>query len=236
MRYKQAPKGRKRSCDTFSKGLLVTGTIVWWVYAVLFLIALTIKLQAAEKKSNVIIITIDTVRADHLGCYGYGLIQTPNIDALARSSVRFSHAFTMVPLTLPAHASLFTGSFPMATGVHDFATNTLPSSAVTLAKVLHQNGYATGAFLGSPVLDSRYGLNQGFDTYFDHFDFTHLDEAKADIVKRPGDMVVDEALRWLKQGSRRPFFLCVHHYDAHYPYIPQEPYVYRYLAPTYVCE
>src|SRR5439155_25519918 len=99
MRYKQAPEGRKRSCDTFSQGLLVTGTIVWWSYAVLFLIALTIKLQAAEKKSNVIIITIDTVRADHLGCYGYGLVQTPNIDALARSSARFRHAFTTVPLT-----------------------------------------------------------------------------------------------------------------------------------------
>src|SRR5439155_27216392 len=117
-----------------------------------------------------------------------------DIYALARSSVRFRHAFTIVPLTLPAHASLFTRRFPLATGVHDFATNTLPSSAVTLAKVLHQNAYATGAFLGSPVLDSRYGLKQGFETYFDHFDFNHLDEAKADIVKRPGNIVGDEAL------------------------------------------
>ena len=216
-----------------AKAFFVTGPLLTWLFTVLFLVPLTIKLDAAETKSNVIIITIDTVRADHLGCYGYGLIQTPNIDALARSSVRFSHAFTTVPLTLPAHASLFTGSFPMATGVHDFATNTLPSSAVTLAKVLHQNGYATGAFLGSPVLDSRYGLNQGFETYFDHFDFNHLDEAKADIVKRPGDMVVDEALRWLKQGSRRPFFLWVHLYDAHYPYKPPEPYASRYKARPY---
>ena len=233
MRYKQAPKGRKRSCDTFSKGLLVTGTIVWWVYAVLFLIALTIKLQAAEKKSNVIIITIDTVRADHLGCYGYGLVQTPNIDALARSSARFRHAFTTVPLTLPAHASLFTGSFPMATGVHDFASNTLPSTAVTLATVLRENGYATAAFLGSPVLDARYGLNQGFETYFDHFDLKHFDEEKADVVKRPGDAVVDEALAWMKHESKRPFFLWVHLYDAHYPYKPPEPYVSRYKARPY---
>ena len=233
MRYKQAPKGRKRSCDTFSKGLLVTGTIVWWVYAVLFLIALTIKLQAAEKKSNVIIITIDTVRADHLGCYGYGLVQTPNIDALARSSARFRHAFTTVPLTLPAHASLFTGSFPMATGVHDFASNTLPSTAVTLATVLRENGYATAAFLGSPVLDARYGLNQGFDTYFDHFDLRHVDEDKADVVKRPGDKVMDEALGWLKRGPRQPFFLWVHLYDAHYPYQPPEPFATRYKTRPY---
>ena len=134
------------------------------------------KIFAAETRPNVIVITIDTLRADHLGCYGYGEIQTPNIDALARSSARFSHAYTPVPLTLPAHTSLFTGTFPMATGVHDFAVNKVPSSAVTLAEVLRQNGYATGAFIGAPVLDSTYGLNQGFETYFDHFDFSHLDE------------------------------------------------------------
>ena len=233
MRYEEVPEERKRGCDTVSKGLFVTGALVWWLCAVLFLVAVTIKLQAAGKKTNVIIITIDTVRADHLGCYGYGLVQTPNINALARSSARFSHAFTSVPLTLPAHASLFTGSFPMATGVHDFATNTLPSTAVTLAKVLRENGYATAAFLGSPVLDARYGLNQGFETYFDHFDFNHLDEAKADVVKRPGDMVIDEALGWLKRGPRQPFFLWVHLYDAHYPYKPPEPYASRYKTRPY---
>src|SRR6267142_4006200 len=146
MRYEQAPEGQKRSCDTVSKALFVTDALVWWAYAVLFLVAFTIKLQAEGKKPNVIIITIDTVRADHLACYGYGLVQTPNINALARSSARFRHAFTTVPLTLPAHASLFTGSFPMATGVHDFASNTLPSAAVTLAKVLLEDGYTTAAF------------------------------------------------------------------------------------------
>ncbi|MCJ7501960.1 MAG: sulfatase-like hydrolase/transferase, partial [Acidobacteriia bacterium] len=92
------------------------------------------KLPAADSKPNVIIITIDTLRADHLGCYGYRQIQTPNIDALARSAVRFTHAYTPVPITLPAHTALFTGSFPMATGVHDYAVNKVPASAVTLAK------------------------------------------------------------------------------------------------------
>jgi len=121
----------------------------------------------------------------------------------------------------------------MATGVHDFATNTLPSSAVTLAKVLLEDGYTTAAFLGSPVLDSRYGLNQGFAAYFDHFDFSHLDEAKADVVKRPGDRVIDEALGWLKRGLRQPFFLWIHLYDAHYPYKPPEPYASRYKTRPY---
>lgn len=190
-------------------------------------------LNAAETRPNVIIITIDTLRADHLGYYGYQRIRTPHIDALARSSARFSHAYTPVPLTLPAHTSLFTGSFPMATGVHDFAVNRVPSSAVTLAEVLGQNGYATAAFIGAPVLDSTYGLNQGFETYFDHFDFSHLEESKADRIKRRGDVVIDNALSWLKQNSRRPLFLWVHLYDPHYPYAPPEPYASQYRDRPY---
>jgi arylsulfatase A-like enzyme/Flp pilus assembly protein TadD len=216
-----------------AKCLFVATAVAWWLYPFLCLLGLTIKLQAAETKSNVIVITIDTVRADHLGCYGFRLIQTPNIDALARTSTRFSHAYTPVPITLPAHSSLFTGSFPMATGVHDFASNTLSTNAVTLAEILHEQGYTTGAFLGAPVLDSRYGLNQGFDTYFDHFDFSSVDEAKTDEVKRPGDVVVDEALGWLKRSPQRPFFLWVHLYDAHYPYAPPEPYASRYKTRPY---
>ena len=191
------------------------------------------KLPAADSKPNVIIIIIDTLRADHLGCYGYRQIQTPNIDALARSAARFTHAYTPVPITLPAHTALFTGSFPMATGVHDFAVNRVPSSAVTLAEVLRQNGYATGAFIGAPVLDSTYGLNQGFETYFDHFDFSHLDEAKADQVKRRGNIVIDEALGWLRRSPRQPFLLWVHLYDPHYPYAPPEPYASRYRDHPY---
>ena len=208
--------------------------VLLWAASLPFcLIATPTRLKAADPKPNVIFITIDTLRADHLGCYGYREIQTPNIDALARTSARFSHAYTPVPLTLPAHASLFTGSFPMATGVHDFAVNKVPSSAVTLAEVLRQNDYATGAFIGAPVLDSTYGLNQGFETYFDHFDFSHLDESKADKIKRRGDVVIDEALSWLKRTPRRPFFLWVHLYDAHYPYSPPEPYASRYRGHPY---
>jgi len=190
-------------------------------------------LVAEGNPANVVVITIDTLRADHLGCYGYRSIETPNLDALARSSARFTHAFSPVPITLPAHTALFTGSFPMATGMHDFSGNKLPATVVTLAKVLHDHRYSTAAFLGAAVLDSRFGLNQGFDTYFDHFDFDRLDETSLDMVKRRGDEVVDNALEWLKANPRRPFLLWVHLYDAHYPYTPPEPFASRYPGRPY---
>jgi arylsulfatase A-like enzyme/Flp pilus assembly protein TadD len=188
---------------------------------------------SSEAKPDVIFITIDTLRADHLGCYGATQVQTPNIDALARSATRFAQAYTPVPITLPAHSALFTGSFPMATGMHDFSGNKLPASAVTLAKVLHEHGYSTAAFIGSAVLDSRFGLNQGFDTYFDHFDFNRLDEANLDQMKRRGDAVLDEALSWLKRDPHRPFLLWVHLYDPHFPYSPPDPYASQYRSQPY---
>jgi arylsulfatase A-like enzyme/Tfp pilus assembly protein PilF len=184
-------------------------------------------------KANVVMITLDTVRADRLGCYGYRAAETSHIDSLARAAARFTRAYTPVPITLPAHASLFTGLFPMATGIHDFSGNVLRPDAVTLAKVLRSHGYATAAFVASAVLDSRFGLNQGFDTYSDHFEFSRLDEASLDRMERPGNLVVDEALDWLKRSARRPFFLWVHLYDPHHPYTPPEPYANRHRGRPY---
>jgi arylsulfatase A-like enzyme/Flp pilus assembly protein TadD len=218
--------------STSAKGLASTA-LKSAAASLLCVIGLALNLHAANAKPNVVVITLDTVRADHLGCYGYKPIQTPNVDTLAGAAARFSHAYTTVPITLPAHASLFTGSFPMATGVHDFASNTLPDSALTLAEILREKGYVTGAFLGAPVLDSRYGLNQGFDTYFDHFDFSSMDEGRNDEIKRPGNVVIDEALGWLRKTSHKPFFLWVHLYDAHNPYAPPEPYATRYKTRPY---
>ncbi len=192
------------------------------------------RLRAAdEAKPNVIFITIDTLRADHLGCYGASQVETPHIDALARAGARFTHAYTPVPITLPAHTAIFTGSYPMATGMHDFSGNRLPANAVTLASVLRDHGYTTAAFVGSAVLDSRFGLNQGFETYFDHFDFSRLDETNLDQMERRGDLVADEAVGWLKLHPRQPFFLWVHLYDPHYPYTPPEPYATHYRAHPY---
>jgi arylsulfatase A-like enzyme/Tfp pilus assembly protein PilF len=124
----------------------------------------------------------------------------------------------------------------MATGMHDFSGNKLPANTATLARVLHDHGYATAAFIGSAVLDSRFGLNQGFETYFDHFDFSRLDETNLDLMERRGDVVMDEALKWLRANSQvwgRPFLLWVHLYDPHFPYTPPEPFASRYRNHPY---
>lgn len=187
----------------------------------------------ANDPPNVVLITIDTVRPDHLGCYGYKLIETPHLDALAAAGIRFTNASTPVPITLPAHSVMLTGTYPMRTGMHDFSGNRLNASQPTVATLLHAKGYATGAVLGSAVLDSRFGLNRGFDFYYDHFDFSRLDEKNIDAMMRPGNEVVDRALGWLEGNRRKPFFLWVHLYDAHHPYNPPSPYLQKYRARPY---
>ena len=182
---------------------------------------------------NVLLITIDTVRADHLGCYGYKAIETPHLDTLAASGVRFANAYTPVPITLPAHSVMLTGTYPMRTGMHDFSGNRLNASQPTLATLLHAKGYATGAVVASAVLDSRFGLGRGFDFYYDHFDFSRLDEKNIDAMMRPGGEVVDRALGWLNGERQKPFLLWVHLYDAHHPYNPPPPYLQKYRSHPY---
>ncbi len=189
--------------------------------------------RPTSRLPNVVVITLDTVRADHLHVYGDARIETPRLDALARSGTRFSQAYTPVPITLPAHTAIFTGSFPMATGMHDFSGNQLAESIPTLASVLRASGYATAAFIAAAVLDARFGLNQGFDTYDGHFDFSRLDETNLDLMARRGDDVMARALAWLGHGPPQPFLLWVHLYDAHYPYTSAPPYTARYRGRPY---
>jgi arylsulfatase A-like enzyme/cytochrome c-type biogenesis protein CcmH/NrfG len=187
----------------------------------------------AKSPLNVVLITIDTLRADHLGCYGYKQIKTPNIDGLAADGVRFASAFAVVPVTLPSHSSMLTGTYPMLSGMHDFSGNKLSPLQPTLASVLKQAGYQTGAVIGAAVLDSRFGLNRGFDFYYDHFDFSRLDEANLDEMERPGNVVADVALDWLGKNSQKKFFLWMHLYDPHSPYHPPDPYSREYAAHLY---
>ncbi len=187
----------------------------------------------SDDPPNVVLITIDTVRPDHLGCYGYRSIETPHLDAIAEAGVRFTNAYTPVPITLPAHSVMLTGTYPMRTGMHDFSGNRLNASQPTLATLLHARGYTTGAVLGSAVLDSRFGLNRGFDFYYDHFDFSRLDEKNIDAMMRPGNEVIDRALGWLGGSRRKPFLLWVHLYDAHHPYNPPPPYLQKYRTHPY---
>ncbi len=203
-----------------------------------FLLALLLAGSAAAvdhpgPRTNVVFITIDTLRADHLGCYGYKDIHTPNIDALALDSVKFEHAFTPVPITLPSHTAIFTGTYPMLNGMHDFSGNRLGTSQPTLASLLKERGYSTGAVVASAVLDSRFGLNRGFDFYYDHFDFNRLEESNLDEMERPGNLVADKALEWLNGNYQKPFFLWMHLYDPHYPYRPPAPYSEEYKSHLY---
>jgi arylsulfatase A-like enzyme/Flp pilus assembly protein TadD len=204
---------------------------------ILIVAALTPLCAAAQTPAkpplNVVLITIDTLRADHVGCYGYKQIKTPNIDGLAADGVRFESAFAVVPVTLPSHSSMLTGTYPMLSGMHDFSGNKLSPLQPTLASVLKQAGYQTGAVIGAAVLDSRFGLNQGFDFYYDHFDFSRLDEANLDEMERPGNVVADVALDWLAKNSQKKFFLWMHLYDPHFPYHPPEPYSREYAAQPY---
>src|SRR5213596_442529 len=182
---------------------------------------------------NVVFITIDTLRPDHLGCYGDKQIGTPNIDTLAADGTRFERAYTAVPVTLPSHTVIFTGTYPTLSGVHDFAANKLSPTQATLASVLKDNGYTTGAVIGSAVLDSRFGLNHGFEFYYDHFDFNRLLETNLDEMERPGNIVADVTLDWLSKNYQKKFFLWMHLYDPHYPYRPPPPYSEQYKDRPY---
>src|SRR6266852_846663 len=198
-----------------------------------FLVWMPATFAASNSAPNVVVITIDTLRADHLGCYGYKQIRTPNIDALAADGARFERAYTAVPVTLPSHTVMFTGTYPMLSGMHDFAANKLSATQPTLASVLKEHGYATAGIVGSAVLDSRFGLNRGFDFYYDHFDFSRLDETNLDSMERPGNVVVDQALTGLSHNYAKRVFLWGHLYDPHYPYRPPAPYNEQYNAQPY---
>jgi len=180
---------------------------------------------------NLLLVSIDTLRADHLGSYGYAAAQTPRLDALARSGLRFARATTVVPLTLPAHASLLTGTFPAWHGVRDNGGFYVGEDQTTLAETLRDKGYRTGGFVSSFVLDGRWGIAQGFDTYFDDFDLEKFGgQAGMDVIQRKGSETVDQAVSWLGADRDRPFFAWVHLYDPHTPYEAAEPYRSRFPA------
>jgi arylsulfatase A-like enzyme/Flp pilus assembly protein TadD len=169
-------------------------------------------------KYNVLLITLDTFRADRVGAL------TPVIAKLAREGVTFTNADSPVPLTLPAHSSLLSGVLPPQHGLRNNGTGSFPADRETLATILSKNGYRTGAFVSSFVLDRRFGLNRGFDVYDDEVARDPTQASASFEAERRGGETVDRALPWLKQGDARPFFAWVHLYDAHAPYAPPAPY------------
>ncbi len=183
---------------------------------------------------NVLLITLDTTRADRLGCYGAKGVATPHLDGLAARGTLFERAIAPVPLTLPSHASLMTGELPAMHGVRDNGGFRVGPEKVTLAEILAARGWATGGFVSAYVLDHRWGIAQGFDTYYDDFDLAKFKTMSMGDIQRRGDVTVEKALSWIDgRGEKEKFFAWVHLYDPHAPYDAPEPFASRYAGRPY---
>ncbi|MEO8678554.1 MAG: sulfatase-like hydrolase/transferase [Vicinamibacterales bacterium] len=191
--------------------VLLAGGAAWWQVE---------RVPAPPPAPNILLITLDTTRADRLGAYGYGRAQTPGLDRLAREGVLFEQARTATPTTLPAHVSLFTGRYPASHGVRNNGVP-LGDRVATLASALHDGGYRTAAFVSSFVLDRRFGLARGFDHYDDRLD--PGPGVAAEPVERRGDRTAAAAEQWLA-GVGAPFFAWIHLYDPHDPYDAPPPF------------
>lgn len=177
---------------------------------------------------NVVLITIDTLRADRIGPYGFKEVSTPALDSLAADGFVFDHTTAVAPLTLPSHASMLTGLVPPRHGVHDNGTFALGTDRTTLAERFRAAGYATGGFIGAWVLEERFGMAQGFERYSDRFETGRYE--------RRGDAVVDEAIAWIDGVKDRRFFAWLHLFDPHQPYDAPEPHRSRYAEHPYLGE
>ncbi len=227
-----APRPRKRRAAA-AAALLLAG-----LAAVLLLRPRTPDFDRLRggKDFNVILITVDTLRADRLGCYGHPRVRTPTIDAFAAAGVRFENCIAQTPLTLPSHTTIMTGTLPLHHGVRDNGGFVVPSELVTMAEAFKAKGYETGAFVAAYVLDGKWGLDQGFDTYFDKFDLSRFEKISLAEVQRPAGEVIDDALAWLDRKKDGRFFAWIHLYDPHTPYEPPEPFLSEYPLNPYLGE
>lgn len=182
---------------------------------------------------NVLLITIDTLRPDRLGCYNSPYLKTPAIDSLAQKGVVFDRAFAHVPITLPSHASILLGLNPPTHGVRDNARFKVKPELTTLAEFLKSHGFSTGAFVGAFPLDSRFGLNQGFDCYDDSFPTQPV--LPFTYSERKAERVLAAASKWLEE-QKAPWFCWLHLWDPHAPYLPPEPYLSRFPKDPYSAE
>ncbi len=212
-----------------------------WIGVAVFLLILLVfvgfgtKLdyRLKRKNLNVILITIDTLRADHLGCYGYKKVETPNLDNLCNTGIKFEDCVSQVPLTLPSHTTILSGTYPFYHGVRDNGGFVVPEEVDTIAEILKRHGFSTGAVVGAYVLDGKWGLNQGFDFYYDNFDLSKYKRISLSFVERRAGEVIKHAMDWLKKNKNKRFFLWVHVYDPHSPYRPPSPFDIRYADHPY---
>ncbi len=199
--------------------------------------------SGAQEMTPVILISIDTLRADHVGAYGYKRIATPNIDSFATGGTVFENIECQTPLTLPSHTSLLTSTYPFENGIQENA-EMIPPGAVTLAGVLKSHGYKTAAFVSSVFLEREMGLDQGFDTYDSPFNFAAFSPVSGEMFfggapgssyavheRREGALTVHAALRWLAANKGQPAFVFIHLFELHTPYsVPERLGISRYDA------
>ena len=193
-----------------------------------------VRTPSGKLQPNVFLITIDTLRADHVGCYGYKQVETPALDSLAADGIRFTHAFTHSPITNTSHTTILTGLLPSLHGVTDFGIP-LSTRHATWAELLKHNGYQTAAFIGAVILDSSSlapGLDRGFD-FYDNFPKNPTTKERWGRVERRGMEVVEHAESWLDKHRTGPRFVWVHLFDPHDPYEPPPPYSEKYKDRLY---
>ncbi len=189
-----------------------------------------------DRDHNVLLITVDTLRADRIGCYGFNRVETPTIDLFASRGIQFDRCISQTPLTFPSHTTLFTGTYPLYHGIRDNGGFYVPPELQTMAELFKAQGYETAAFVAAYVLDSKWGLDQGFDHYFDQFDLSRFENVSLGSVQRPGNEVMDEALKWLEDKKDGKFFVWIHLYDPHTPYEPPAPFDAQYANHPYLGE
>ncbi len=206
-------------------------------FLVFFSLGCNLSLEGAlrKEKANVLLVTIDTLRTDRLSCYSDRYLKTVNIDRLARDGVVFERAFAHNPLTLPSHVNIMLGATPLYHGVSENARSVVSEEFLTLAEFLKAKGYMTAGFIGAFPLDSRFGLNQGFDVYDESYP---AKTGRAFVYpERPAEKVIESALAWLAGiSANKQWFCWVHLWDPHAPYWPPEPYATRYKNDPYTGE
>jgi arylsulfatase A-like enzyme/Tfp pilus assembly protein PilF len=190
------------------------------------------KLKSDDNRPNILIVTIDTLRADRVRCYGYEKINTAVMDQLSHEGVLFEDVSCAVPLTLPSHASIFTALYPFSHGMRHNQSFIKTWNKPTLAEILRQQGYKTAAFLASSILDSQFGLDHGFEFYDDAFAIS-LGQIREAFAEKSASTVAKSALDWLQQNKEGKFFLWIHFFDPHDPYVPPEPFKSQYPENPY---
>ncbi|MCU0286812.1 MAG: sulfatase-like hydrolase/transferase [Acidobacteria bacterium] len=185
------------------------------------------------KDLNVILFTLDTLRADYVSAYVKGKADTPNIDKIASEGVLFETCIAQTPLTLPSHTSILSGSYPMYHQVRDNGGFLVPESLDFISEILQKNGFSTAAFIASYVLHSKWGVNQGFNTYSDDFDLTKYKKISLGNVQKRADEILGNAREWLTENKHKKFFTWIHLYDPHTPYDPPSPFKEKYAGRPY---